>query len=431
MTAQIRTGISKEDARHLWYASYVNDFAIGYVEWQYGELTILHGSREQPVHLSLTRQEWRTEGVSSRRNGSPLQGADPSIGRSGQSRPFRYQPQSKLRFYRLWHAVNTSTESIKPQLYELLGQKSWADVRWTVSPGMISDTMEVALWLVDADTDERLALLDSVGVMGSTMDALARRYGSAPDECVRTVSLPDRFSGRNVRVQPLPYRYGATPFGLMFLKRFSTFNMSALFEHESRFVFPSSPPPSEDPAFSLMIDSVYGQELRDFYAQGYQDDSCPPSLLCLYALDVWHQDALNAFLKSVRFRRNDPECMARAAADTAWWVATLDEAPPTVNSAQEMAQLPARPELLVSRLSDDGCVATLLNITSEHCSFTVSTDLGIPIGAGSAGSAPFTDRILPFTTRGIQPAFLVVTLADGTVLRARFDEMSTPPESPR
>ena len=384
LTAQVRTGISKENARHLWYVSYINDFGIGYVEWQYGELSVESRGVNVPVYLQLTPQEWRSEGTSSKRIGSPLPGADRDIGRSGRSRRFRYAPGSMLNFYRLWQAVNTSLDSRRPVDEHILGQRSWADVRWTVSPGMIQDTMDVALYLVDAKSGRRLALLDSVGVLGSSGDVIARRYGSEPDMAVHRRPLPDEYAGREVVVEPVPYRYGPTPYGLLFMKRFNTFNMSVLFERERHEVFPGPLPRAEDHRFSQTIDSAYLHDLVGHYGNAFQSDSCPPALLCLYALDPGHQVALNGFLAPLRFRRNDPDCHHRAAADTAWWMATLESpesASGNVMANQAAPDYPERPDF---DLMPVGCIAWLRSDARGICSLHLLDDC-----CGSEASASY------------------------------------------
>lgn len=416
--SQIITGISKEHARHLWYVSYIDDFGIGYVEWQYGELNVHSNSSTYPLYLELTADEWHSEGASSRRTGSPLNGADSALGRLGRSRVFSYSPGSRLSFYRLWHAMNADTTSARPPAEVVARQRSWADVRWTVSPGMIVDTMLVALWLVDARTGQKLVQLDSVGVIGSTTDAIARRTGSRPDRSIHSVTLPDSYAGRAVCVEPVPYRYGTTPFGLFFIKRFSTFNMSSLFEREDEEPFPGPLPRSEDYAFSASIDSVYGHDLRSFYAESYVTDTCPPTLLCLYSLDQHHLDALNAFLSSVRFRRNAPDCQQRAMADSLWWTSTLVGAE-SFGTASSVASIPINSaDLVVRDVSNSGCSVSLERLQSPRCTYRVLSSTGHPISVGVIGSAPFTDKRLDYSSGGWQAATLIVTLADGTTLRA-------------
>lgn len=368
LSAQFRTGISKENARHLWYASFINDFGIGYVEWQYGELSVTHAGSSMPVYLELTPQEWRSEGTSSRRTGSPLPGPDREIGRLGRSRSFRYAPGSTLDFYRLWHAVNTSLESQRPDQEHIRGQRSWADVRWTVSQGMIQDTMEVALYLVEARTGARLALLDSVGVLGSSRDVIARRYGSEPDVAIHHRPLPDMFAGKDVAIEPVPYRNGPTPFGLLFMKRFNTFNMSALFEEERHEQFPGPLPRWEDHSFSQKIDSAYLHDLVEHYGQAFETDSCPPALLCLYALDPGHQAVLNGFLATLRFRRNDPECRLHAAADTVWWMATLERNSPAATPLMANERAPTYPTDSDRDIVPAGCIAWLRADSQGICS---------------------------------------------------------------
>jgi len=384
LTAQVRTGISKENARHLWYVSYINDFGIGYVEWQYGELSVECRGSKVPVYLELTAQEWRSEGTSSRRVGSPLPGADRDIGHSGRSRRFRYAPGSTLSFYRLWHAINTSLESRRPAEEHILGQRSWADVRWTVSPGMIKDTMEVALYLVDAQSGTRLALLDSVGVHGSPSDVIARRYGSEPDMALNRRSLPDEYAGREVVIEPVPYRFGPTPFGLLFMKRFNAFNMSVLFERERHETFPGQLPRSEDHRFTQSIDSAYLHDLIGHYGTAFQIDSCPPALLCLYALDPGHQVALNGFLGSLRFRRNDPTCRHQAAADTAWWMATLETTSPTPGDLMANQPAPTYPVRMEADLMPVGCIAWLRSDARGICSIHLLNEC-----CGSVSSASY------------------------------------------
>jgi len=190
---------------------------------------------------------------------------------------------------------------------------------------MVQDTMEVALWLVDARSGERLFRLDSVGVLGSASEAIPNRYGTRPDWALHRVQLPDQYAGIKVAIEPLPYRFGPTPFGLHFVKRFSTFNLSVLFEREADEIFPDPLPRSEDVSFSAKIDSAYGHDLRQYFADAFMEDSCRPALMCLYSMDSHQQDALNSFLTSIRFRRNDPDCYRRAMADTAWWMSTLGD----------------------------------------------------------------------------------------------------------
>ncbi|MFM8770680.1 MAG: hypothetical protein ACKOE4_01455, partial [Candidatus Kapaibacterium sp.] len=333
-----------------------------------------------------------------------------------------YAPGSRLSFYRLWHAVNTDTTSHRPPPDVVARQRSWADVRWTVSPGMITDTMLVALWLVDAESGQPLAQLDSVGVLGSTSDAIATRLGSRPDRSVHSVSLPDQYAGRNVCVQPIPYRYGPSAFGLFFIKRFNTFNMSALFEREEQETFPGPLPRSEDYSFSARIDSAYGHDLRMHYAESYLQDSCPPALMCLYSLDQHHLDALNTFLASLRIRRNDPGCAVRASADTAWWMSTLIGGSRSGSDIASSSMAASLSNLTVRNVSANGCVLSLRNVKSPRCTYRILSSTGYPIAVGVIGSAPFTDHELTYSSGGWQAAVVTIQLADGTTLSAPLRE---------
>ncbi|MBU3680011.1 MAG: hypothetical protein FGM32_10465 [Candidatus Kapabacteria bacterium] len=419
--AQLITGIVKENARHLWYVSYVNDFDVGYVEWQYGEIRLHDDASTMPIFLELSDQEWRTEGASSRRQGIAEHGADLDLARSGRSRPFHYKAGSALSYYRLWHAVNTCLESQRPHSLHIEGQRSWADVRWTVTRGMIRDTMEVALWMVDATTGQYLHRLDSVGVLGSYADAIARRYGTNPDRALHRVALPDEYAGRNVFIEPIPYRSGPTPFGLYFLKRFNTFNMSALFENETAEAFPGPLPRTDDPAYSSYIDSVYCHDLRQFYADAFADDSCAPALLCLYSLDPHHRSALNAFLSSIRLRRDDPDCLLRAAADTVWWMSTLTGYTGGERQFTMASSLQRTPMFSVSNVTTEACTVTLQNVSSQSCSYRVLSSTGTQTFSGHLGSAPFVNQRLPLPADKRESVKLIVVLDDGREFHAALE----------
>jgi len=326
-TAQppLRTSVSKEDARWNWYITMDNVYDSAGVEYMVGEFAVHHGSTTTRVYMDLTADEWYTNGESSKvelvGTGQPLWDQH-----RGRTRPFTMPENGTLSFFRLWSAYRTG--SIVQSERTAIRTSSWADVRWTVGSGRLTDTMDVALWLVDANTGAYIATIDSVGMVDRPGHPIVARYGSAPDRCTHSVALPGCMAGRTVEVRVIGYRRGSSPAGLHAGKRPSEVNLSSLYDDEWTRPFPTVEPRWLSESFADTISMVHLNQLTQAHMAAQTASGCTPALLGFRSLPKGREASYEAMVASLAANVYSPECITARRADTTWWLGTLTPSAP-------------------------------------------------------------------------------------------------------
>lgn len=93
--------------------------------------------------------------------------------------------------------------------------------------GML-DRTEFVVELVRADSDKRLAVLDSIGVAPPQEGILVdTRYGMNPQSVLKQYRVPLGFDGIKAYLRVSPRRYGSTPYGMILCKIKNWVNFSA------------------------------------------------------------------------------------------------------------------------------------------------------------------------------------------------------------
>ncbi len=316
----MRTSVSKEDARWNWYATLENVFDSAGVEYTVGEFALHNGSTTTRVYLDLTAEEWYSNGASSKTElagtGQPLWHAD-----HGRTRPFTMPASGTLTFFRLWSAYLHGT--IVPTERSIVHTNSWADVRWTIGSGRLTDTMEVALWLVDAYTGTYITTIDSVGMVDRLGQPTLQRYGSSPDRCTHSFTLPSGMEGRLVEVRVIGYRRGTTQAGLHAGKRPTEVNLSALYANEWQCPFPTVEPRWLSDSFADTISMVHLAQLTQAHMAAQASTGCTPALLGFRSLPQGREPAYQAMVAALAANVYSPECILARRADTLWWLGTL------------------------------------------------------------------------------------------------------------
>ncbi len=100
----------------------------------------------------------------------------------------------------------------------------------TAAWGML-DRSEFVVELVSADSNTRIAVLDSIGAAPPQSGVLTdTRYGTNPQKVLKQYSIPSGLHGKKVYMRVSPRRDGPTPYGMTMCKIKNTINYSATYD---------------------------------------------------------------------------------------------------------------------------------------------------------------------------------------------------------
>ena len=104
--------------------------------------------------------------------------------------------------------------------------------------GML-DRTEFVVELVSADSNTRMAVLDSVGAAPPQIGVLAdTRYGTNPQKVMKQYTIPSGFHGKQAYLRVSPRRYGPTPYGMVMCKIKNWVNFSARYDSTATSLIP-------------------------------------------------------------------------------------------------------------------------------------------------------------------------------------------------
>lgn len=413
-----RFSLTKEVARHNVNVELINDFDSSAVKYHYGEIRVDVPNDTQFVFIQMTRNEYfdmlRDNYQVAR--GTAIPGPDRELGRLTRSQPFIYPKDAELVFFRRMFC-ETWVRYIQPTAFERRPVRTWLD-RWSVAkPNDVLDTTEFVLELVDESTDERIIILDSVGIMSVRDQAVLERYGTFPDQCVRRVRLPESHAGRRVYVRPLPYRWGKSPLGLAMRKFVSDVNSAALFYDEHRVPlvnlpryirddkwYPNGKCAADTMRLSLSYalvrhiseEHLYGGCIRPFFA----------TITSPLEYDHFVADAEKARKTSV----NHLNCHELARADTAWILSTLLPEP---NRKNGLTGVRSGTASLLLRCAAGVVYATLNGTKSQRNKFVAYDVNGAEIFRGTFPPAPFENVQVPLPDAVTGNVFIRCITSDG------------------
>ncbi|MBU3678467.1 MAG: hypothetical protein FGM32_02525 [Candidatus Kapabacteria bacterium] len=417
----LRCSFHKEYARHNWLAFLTDEFDSTIVEWSFGEVRIDYPSDTQFVFLEMSREEFFSQGRCCSVRGTPTPGPDGKLGEAARTQVFSYREGSSMTFVR-----QTSTQlkgSSEVHISALDAQcpwASWRDWKNAIYPQDVLDTMEVALELVDASTQRRLLLLDSVQLYASPGCKLLTRRGTNPNVSVHRVQLPGEFANRRVYVRPLPYRRGPTPLGLQHTKEQFDWNVAHLLYDEHTTPLDNLPRWLADPQWyptgktpwDTMQTSYADEYIRTQYAQ-LGGDSCIPTVFGNKALPRERATDISQLLKTMGLVKYSQRCFDRNKADTAWILSTLLPVP-LEKQRIDLAAKPAGQVILRARSMDGNLLVTLDGTKSQRNRIVAYDVTGAEIFRGTCPPAPFADVQIPLPNSIQGSVFIRCMMSDGT-----------------
>jgi len=226
--------------------------------------------------------------------------------------------------------------------------------------GHLKDESRFVIQLVDANTDNTLYTIDSVGVSQTAGQQLAIPYGTSPLTMNRAVALPNSHAGANVYIRILPYRYGTTPYGMKLSFYASTYSLSSFCEYTM-----SGSNSINQPGVKSTLDSLYLARLVAHYDSVVVDSGCVLSLdgglrLANDSLLTWF---LNRYFDSVVVSSSDlsfrPRCYPSFAKNTS---ANNSRRGTSISRSSDAPQL----NVLVSALPDGHDVK--VSVSGSNCS---------------------------------------------------------------
>ncbi|MCX7880338.1 MAG: T9SS type A sorting domain-containing protein [Ignavibacteria bacterium] len=231
--SQALLSIGKENSKFLWYFTFYNIFDSVFVKATFGEFYVENNGQLEKVYLNIepmfATSDWKIIGQ------EPT-GEDTILTRLTKTKPFIFQPNSKLMFYRQLTAGISCTSNPPKETNANYGENT---PFWVGFPNVILDTSEWVLQLVDAQNNQVLFVLDSVGISTNHSSIFANVYGTNPKRIMQERSLPNEFAGREVYLRISTRRFGPTPLGMWLYAYPSKFSLSTFYEHnESSCIIP-------------------------------------------------------------------------------------------------------------------------------------------------------------------------------------------------
>lgn len=220
-------GITPENSRFLWYFHFFNVFDSVDVEATYGEFQIVRNNEMRKVNFKIDQffesNNWRILGQEE-------VGEDRILSGVARTEPFVYDSASKLQFFRLLTA-GISCSATPP--IDTNANKIQDAPFWVGYVGVVLDTSEWVVQLMDKETERVLASLDSVGISTNYNSPYANVYGTNPRITKVEVDLPDEFAGREVYLRISTRRYGPTPLGMWVYVTPSKFSLSTFYDYNN------------------------------------------------------------------------------------------------------------------------------------------------------------------------------------------------------
>jgi hypothetical protein len=225
--------ITPENSRFLWYFTFYNIFDSASVECTIGEFYVENNGIKTKcfpyLEPSLRLCNWKILGQSA-------PGEDTILTQVAKTLNFTYRPNSRVIFFR--ELVVGIPCGLNPPPRDT--NRYYGDDAnfWVAFPGVILDTSEWVIQLVDANTNEVLWTIDSVGIATNYDSPIARYYGTNPIRMNQIRDLPNEFAGDTVYIRISTRRYGPTPFGMWLYLSPISYSLSTFREYGKDCYFP-------------------------------------------------------------------------------------------------------------------------------------------------------------------------------------------------
>lgn len=125
---------------------------------------------------------------------------------------------------------------------------------WAKFINSVPDEVEFVIEVYDKRTNQKVGIIDSVGIPQNTNSKYAVGYGTDPNGYYHTRTIPNNLYGDTVYLQLSPRRWGSTPLGMPVMMENYVCNLSGLPHHEQFWAMPGA-----------MEDSIYVEQYRQIH----------------------------------------------------------------------------------------------------------------------------------------------------------------------
>lgn len=387
---QLRPSISKETARHHWYATYRCSYDSALVEYTIGEFVLNDSHSSRPIYMALTVDQWR--------NGGSYVDVDlASIGNvhvhsaMSRTRCFRVPQNASISFFRHWFYAN---------YYELTQQEmqeytptNCVDMRWLGGSGRMKDTPTVVIELVDSITGAVVMTVDSVGACNNPSNVILKRFGTAPDSSLRSVSLPNSLVDRVVYLRAMQKTTGEERYRFSIRTFPAMFNVSYLYADEL-----SCKVGGPLPRWLLdsLVRDTLGQALYDHAIAAHEaslkEHGCRASPIGCVDRIGEYEERYEDYLKTLAQVPSRSNCEELYRADTLWWLSTLDQDLTSKRTSKTVSMVYDNTNITIAGgRAASGVSVSLRGSASRSGTFNIYDTSGKTVLTGVTPNLPFTD----------------------------------------
>ncbi len=220
--------IKLSDEEKLMYFSIEDQFDTATVGCMIGEFRLLFADGTERL-IPIIYQPIPDEGLS----GETAPGKDEFLAAFARTKTFTIPENAQLFFFRSLLRVFSTEKEIMPQSQWDALVRRWDDHFWITPPGWVLDTVIFVTELCRASDGQRLAVLDSVGMLPNPDSWYVRPFGTEILQNRHFRSLPAQYAGTEAFIRIVPYRYGPTPLGLKLFRVWSWCSLSTLRDFDS------------------------------------------------------------------------------------------------------------------------------------------------------------------------------------------------------
>jgi len=220
--------IKPSDEEKLMYFSIEDHFDTAAVGCMIGEFRLLFADGTERF-IPILYQPIPDEGLA----GQTEPGKDEFLAGFARTQSFTIPENAQLFFFRSLLRVVTTDQEIMPQSQWNALLRRWDDYLWITPPGWILDTVIFVIELCRASDGQRMALLDSVGILPNPDSWYIQPFGTEILQNRHFRSLPAQYAGTKAFIRIVPYRYGPIPLGLKLFRVWSWCSFSTLRDFDS------------------------------------------------------------------------------------------------------------------------------------------------------------------------------------------------------
>jgi len=210
------------------YFSIEDHFDTAAVGCMIGEFRLLFADGTERF-IPILYQPIPDEGLA----GQTEPGKDEFLAGFARTQSFTIPENAQLFFFRSLLRVVTTDQEIMPQSQWNALLRRWDDYLWITPPGWILDTVIFVIELCRASDGQRMALLDSVGILPNPDSWYIQPFGTEILQNRHFRSLPAQYAGTKAFIRIVPYRYGPIPLGLKLFRVWSWCSFSTLRDFDS------------------------------------------------------------------------------------------------------------------------------------------------------------------------------------------------------